>query len=145
MPILLFFLLSQSHGKSRRLRVSSRYGSAMLVKMGSATRGGALWEPSGLAITDVLASVPAVVQQIYVNLTGSYYLGFRFEPPGPISRILAYVWFGILAVTIVLQVYRLSLQEVPICGRICFLPRRPRHSSQHGCCLTRGTPGTCCP
>ena len=120
MPILLFFLLSQSHGKISSACVYLLGTAApMFVKIGSTT-GSALWEPLGIGNHDVLRSVPTVVQQIYVNLTGSYYLRFRFEPPGPISRVLAYVWFGILAVMIVLQVYRLACKRYLLWSHLLF-------------------------
>jgi len=118
-PILLFSLLSH-----RKLSSACMYllGAApiTIVGMGAATSGGARWEPSGIGNPDVLGSVPAVVQQIYVNLTGSYYLRFSFEPPGPISKILAYLWFAVLAATVVLQVYRLACKRYLLWTHLLF-------------------------
>jgi hypothetical protein len=119
MPILLFFLLSHRKVSSACVYLLGTAAS-MLVMMGFATRGGALWEPSGVLNHHVLGSLPAMVQQIYVNLTGSYYLRFRFDPPGPISRFLAYVWFGILAATIVMQVYRLACKRYLLWSHLLF-------------------------
>jgi hypothetical protein len=55
---------------------------------------------------NVLGSLPNVLQQLYVNFTGSYYLRFSFDP-SPVTAITAYAWCAILVAVLLLQIYRL--------------------------------------
>jgi hypothetical protein len=64
------------------------------------------WGPPEMRNKNLLGSLPGLLQQLYANLTGSYYLRFTFDP-GPVTAITAYVWCGILVAMMLLQIYRL--------------------------------------
>ena len=55
-----------------------------------------------------------VVQQIYINLTGSYYLTAAVDPPGAVTPILATVWYGVLVALVLVQIYRVATRTY--CG-----------------------------
>ena len=52
-----------------------------------------------------------VVQQIYVNLTGSYYLTAAVDPPGPVTSMLATLWYGVLIGLVLLQIHRVATRR----------------------------------
>jgi hypothetical protein len=65
------------------------------------------WKGPPFGNPDLMASLPAVARQIHANLTGSYYLGWMIDPPGPATEILAWIWCGLLIAVVVHQVCRL--------------------------------------
>ena len=69
---------------------------------------------------DVLGSLPSLGRQIYVNLTGTYYLA-RNVDPGPITAILAVLWCGILPAAVLLQLYRLLTARYCLWSHLLFL------------------------
>jgi hypothetical protein len=95
----------------------------LFLRIASVTSGDA-WAGPALGGVDLMAafgSVPAIGRQIYVNLTGSYYLGWAIDPPGPVTRLLAVVWCSILAATALLQLYRLAARRYHRWSHLLFL------------------------
>ena len=70
------------------------------------TSGVEHWKPPSIGNQDLLTSLPRVARQLYVNLTGSYYLASSIDP-GQDTAIVAYLWLTILAAVLLLQIYRL--------------------------------------
>jgi hypothetical protein len=50
------------------------------------------WGGPALGNPNLFGSLSRVAQQVYVYLTGSYYLQWAIDPPGPATKILAVVW-----------------------------------------------------
>jgi hypothetical protein len=95
----------------------------LFLKIASVTSGDAWGGPAlgGVDLAAVLQSLPAIGHQIYVNFTGSYYLGWAIDPPGPVTRILAVTWCGILAAAALLQLYRLAARRYLLSSHLLFL------------------------
>jgi hypothetical protein len=108
-PILIFFLIS-----SRRLSSWAVCGSGMvgmfvsiaLMKMALMPGAAESWTRPEAGNPELFGSLPAVMKQVYVNLTGSYYLRTAVDP-GPVTAIVAYLWLGVLAAALLLQIVRL--------------------------------------
>jgi hypothetical protein len=106
LPILFVVLVSR-----RRLSWGVSYlfvttAAIVLVKLAPATNA-ARWPGPALGNPDLFGSLPRVAQQVYVNLTGSYYLRWPVDPPGPITKTLAVVWSAVLPAAVLMQLYRL--------------------------------------
>ena len=65
------------------------------------------WGGPTIGNPSLIASLPDVAHQAYVALTGSYYLYWDIDPPGPATRALAVVWCSVLPAALLLQLYRL--------------------------------------
>jgi hypothetical protein len=105
LPFVVVRLVSR-----RRLSWAAGYFSViaaapLLVRL--ATTSVARWDGPTLGNGDLLGSLPAVAQQIYTSLTGSYYLWWALEPPGPVTHALAIVWCAMLPAALLVQLYRL--------------------------------------
>jgi hypothetical protein len=75
----------------------------------------ALWNPR------IAATMAAVVQQIYINMTGSYYLRWAIDPPGIATIVEAITWCALLIVVVVTQVYRLATRRFLWWSHVLFL------------------------
>lgn len=108
-PIVLFVLLSH---RSVSAGISYLAGIAIVVAVISSIRTLPMavavesWTRPDVGNSDLVGSVPAVLKQIQVNFTGSYYLRSGIDP-GPVTAIAAYLWFAILAAVLLFQIYRL--------------------------------------
>jgi hypothetical protein len=108
-PIVLYHLVS-----SRRLRCWAAYGCGTIlpiaamaaVKQYWLAEANEVWFTPGVGNPNLLASVPATIRQIYVNLTGSWHLAATIVP-GRVTAAMAGLWFGLLIVLLVMQGYRL--------------------------------------
>jgi len=65
--------------------------------------------------------LPLVADQIYVNLTGAYYLRWALEPPGAFTKALAIVWCALLAATVVAQARRVMTRRFSLWSHAFFL------------------------
>ena len=106
LPILLVMLASR-----RRVWWGVGYlGVAalaiLLVKLTTGTETEA-WGGPVLGNPDLFGSVSRVARQVYVYLTGAYYLSWAIDPPGPVTNVLAIVWCGVLPAAAAIQLYRL--------------------------------------
>jgi hypothetical protein len=68
----------------------------------------------------LLASLPRLLNQLYVNLTGSYYFGTPVHT-GPVSEAVAYMWLVVLGATAALQVYRVVSRKPLLWSHLLFL------------------------
>lgn len=66
-----------------------------------------------------LLSLPAVVMQTYLDLTGSYYFGTVVHA-GHVTTTIAGMWLAILAAAALLQLYRLLLRKCLVWSHLLF-------------------------
>jgi hypothetical protein len=79
------------------------------------------WGGPPLGNSDLIGSLRGVAQQIYLNLTGAYYLWWALDPPGPATHILAFVWCGMLPAAVLLQLYRLLTRQYCLWSHLLFV------------------------
>ena len=118
-PIVLFFLYT-----GRRLTPALLYAAGVvsmfiLIKMLPAS-GVTAWTPPAPGNPELLASLPDVLQQTYVNLTGSYFLRSAVEP-GPVAASVAFLWVVVLAAALPLQVYRVLSRRYLLWSHLLFV------------------------
>jgi 4-amino-4-deoxy-L-arabinose transferase-like glycosyltransferase len=70
---------------------------------------------------DPLASVPDLAHEVYVSLTGAYYLWRDINPPGTATKILAVVWCGALIVAAIIQLGRVVTRRFYLPSHLLFL------------------------
>ncbi|PYR88698.1 MAG: hypothetical protein DMF84_27450 [Acidobacteria bacterium] len=122
LPIVLFFLFS-----SRRLSFWFFYLSGIvgvilaitLIKASWLAGAVESWTAPGAGNPHLLGSFPRLLNQTYVNLTGSYSVGFAVHP-GPVTAIVAYLWLAMLAVVVLLQIYRLVTRKYLLWSHLLF-------------------------
>ena len=119
-PIIAVLLL-----KPRRLSWAIAYlamaaAPILLVKFGTGTTSEA-WGGPTIGNPDLVGSIPRVANQIYVALTGSYYLYWSIDPPGPFTRVAAVVWCITLAAAALLQLYRLLTKKYCALSHVLFI------------------------
>jgi hypothetical protein len=68
----------------------------------------------------LLASLPRLLNQLYVNLTGSYYFGTPVQT-GPVTTAMAYLWLALFAAAALLQVYRIAVRKHLLWSHLLFL------------------------
>jgi hypothetical protein len=122
LPIVLFFLLS-SRKPSFSLSFVSGILSVTLVVMAIKTfwLTGAVvtWIGPSAGNPHLLASLPRLLNQTYVNLTGAYYFGTP-ALTGPVTTTVAYLWLGVLGAAMVLQVYRVFSRRYLLWSHLLF-------------------------
>lgn len=119
LPILLFFLLSDRKVSFGLVYVLGIAATILVFHMLSAATFGGSWRPPAIGNRDVLGSLPQVVEQIYVSLTGSYYLRSRIDP-SPVTGMLTYFWFGIFAAAVLVQIYRVASKQYLLWSHLPF-------------------------
>ena len=106
LPIVVVALASR-----RRIRLAAGYAAAALVVVISVKLMAPVvingWRGPALGNADLRHSVVPVARQIYVYMTGAYYLAWETDSPGPVTTALATLWCALLAATAALQLYRL--------------------------------------
>jgi hypothetical protein len=78
------------------------------------------WTGPAAGNTNLLGSLPGVARQIYVYLTGSYYLWWAIDPPGPATRAIAIVWSIALAAAVLIQLYRVLTKQYCVASHVLF-------------------------
>ncbi len=104
LPFLILVLLSR---RSLLCIVSYLAVPIVMVLLVRTSSGGLV-----IGNPDVFGSFPPLWRQIWVSMTGTYYLARSFDP-GPITGIMAVLWCCVLPAAVVLQLYRL------VTGRYC--------------------------
>lgn len=116
LPILAIVLIS--HPRShRKLYATAAYLTTTLTTVAMVRT----WGGAPLGNRDLLGSVPRVARQIYVSLTGSYYLWWAIDPPGPATKTLAFVWCALFVAAVGAQVYRLLTHRWLALSHVLFL------------------------
>lgn len=122
-PIVLYFLWS---GRER-IRCIGSYGSGILctlllvIAMRTHWSAGAAetWLGPPIGNHHPLLSIPRVVNQTYLDLTGSYYFGAVVHA-GRFTTITAWVWLGILGAIALLQAYRVLSRKPLLWSHLLF-------------------------
>ena len=118
-PIVLFFLVSARRPAAALLYAAGIVTMFVVIRMLPAS-GVTTWTPPAPGNPALLASLPHVLRQIYVNLTGAYFLRVAVEP-GPVTTTAAYVWTLLLAAAVPLQIYRLAARRYLVWSHLLFL------------------------
>ena len=85
----------------------------------SATGAVETWTRPAAGNLQLIASLPALARQIYVDLTGASYLHAAI-PPGPVTAAVAATWMVVLAVAALLQIYRVVSGRYLIWSHLLF-------------------------
>jgi hypothetical protein len=120
LPIVVVVLVSR-----RRVAFVVSYLSVaavfiLLIKLGTATTGEA-WGGPAIGNPDLVGSLSLVAHQIYVALTGAYYLYWPVDPPGPATVAVAIVWSAFLPAAVLLQLYRLIARQYSPLSHLLFV------------------------
>ena len=92
----------------------------LLIRLGTASTD-QTWGGPALGNPDLLGSLSRVAHQIYVAQTGSYYLYWAIDPPGPVTTTLAVIWCVVLAAVARLQLYRLCTTRFCATSHLLFV------------------------
>jgi hypothetical protein len=109
LPIVLYYLVV---GRSARAWANYAGGAAVpLLVMAGVMRywmaeSNEVWFRPEIGNPHLLGSVPALLTQIYVSLTGSFYFAIAIAP-GRATAAMGAFWSGLLGVLLAAQVYRL--------------------------------------
>ena len=123
LPIVLFFLWS-----SRKAAFWASYIAGALAVALAMLALNAFWlaagPPTWIGPTagnpHLLASLPRLATQMYVDLTGSYYFGSAV-PAGRVTAIVAWIWIGMLALAVVAQIVRVLTRRYLLWSHLLFL------------------------
>jgi len=106
LPIVAVVLLSRWRFSFAIVYLAVAGAAIVLVKFGTATTAEA-WGGPTMGNPDLAGSLPLVARQIYVAMTGAYYLYWPIDPPGPATSVIAIIWCIFLPIAALIQLYRL--------------------------------------
>jgi hypothetical protein len=123
MPIVVFFLIA-----SRRASFWLSYVSGALLLASGITAVKLFWLTSAVETwtgpqagnRHLLASLPPLLKQVEVALTGAYYFGTALRT-GPFTTTVACIWLGFAALATLLQIYRLVARKYLVWSHLLFL------------------------
>jgi hypothetical protein len=110
LPILLFVLWAHRTASFALLYATGASAVILGIRTLAAGRVSEYWTRPAIGNSDLAGSIPAVFHQLYVNLTGHYYLAIAIDP-GPITAFVAAVWCALLLALTLLQIYRLVSRQ----------------------------------
>jgi hypothetical protein len=109
-PIVVYFLWLNRRRIDRITSYVLGVASLVLIVLAMRTRWSAgsaeTWFGPPIGDRHPLQSVPLLFNQVYLNLTGSYYFGTVVHP-GPFTTLVAWMWLVMLGAAVLLQVYRI--------------------------------------
>jgi hypothetical protein len=123
LPIVLYFLVTSGRRSawlaylSGALAVASAIGAIKVLWLAGAVQ---TWIGPTAGNPHLLASLPRLLNQLYVNLTGSYYFGTPVRT-GPVTEAVAYLWLALFGVAVILQIYRIVTRKLLIWSHLLFL------------------------
>jgi hypothetical protein len=120
LPIVAVVLLSRRRPSWELAYASVAAATALLVKFGTPTPD-LPWNGPVIGNPALVASLPDVARQIYVALTGSHYLYWKIDPPGPSTIALAVIWCAVLAVLVLAQLHRLIARQYCLASHVLFV------------------------
>jgi hypothetical protein len=122
LPIVLFYLLS---GRRASFWLSYVAGilsvTAAIMAIRAFWLAGVVesWKGPTAGNPHLLASLPRLLDQTYVSLTGSYYFGTAVQT-GRATALLASLWLGVLGIAVLLQIYRLLARKYLLWSHLLF-------------------------
>ena len=105
LPIVGVVLVSRRRLSWALSYVSVAAAATLLVKFGTATPDLA-WNGPTIGNPNLIGSLSLVAHQTYVAMTGSHYLYWALDSPGPATSALAAVWCAVLPAAVLMQLYR---------------------------------------
>ena len=142
LPILLVVLASRRRAWWGVSYVGVAALAILLVKLTTGTETEA-WGGPVLGNHDLFGSLSRVARQVYVFLTGAYYLSWAIDPPGPVTNGLAIVWCGVLPAAALVQLYRLYTRRYWLPSHLLFASVCSTLLAEWAL-LWRGTRAICC-
>ena len=123
LPIVLYFLWSNRG----RISTMASFVSGILcvillvlaVRTQSSPGGAETWFGPPIGNHHPLVSLPGILNQTYLDLTGSYYFGTVVHP-GRFTTMIACMWLGILGAAALLQVYRVLARKPLVWSHLLF-------------------------
>jgi hypothetical protein len=123
LPVVAILLLS-----SRRPAAAFSYIGGMtialfaiavlkLILIGNAVPS---WGRPAAGNPNLVGSLPPLLKQLYLNMSGSYYLATPV-PAGPFTTIVAIIWLTILTFCVALQIYRLCARKYHFWTHVLFV------------------------
>lgn len=119
LPMVVFYLVSARRLRPALLTASGLISMFVLIKMLPAS-GVIAWVPPNPGNPALLVSLPDVLRQTYVNLTGAYFLPSPVEP-GPVTAFVAYLWVAMLAAALPLQIFRVLSRRYLLWSHLLFI------------------------
>jgi len=120
LPIVFVMLVSR-----RRLLWAAGYGAvacaAILLVRFATPAIVDTWGGPPIGNPNLLGSISRVGRQLYVYLTGSYYLQWAIDPPGPATIAFAVVWCVVLPALVLMQIYRLATRRYCFPSHVLFV------------------------
>jgi hypothetical protein len=120
LPIVLLVLVARRRRLWAVCYLGTTAGAIAIVLLAPAPATDA-WSGPTVGNPHLLASLPAVAHQLYVYLTGSYYLSGTIDPPGPVTTAVAMMWCGVAGLAVLLQVYRLVAKRYCLPSHLLFV------------------------
>lgn len=124
LPVVLPFVLAAFAARVRWRwgagYVAATLGVLVAVKFATADTA-VVWEAPPFWNPALLKSLPGGARQIYINLTGAYFLGAARDVPGPVTELLARVWYVALPSLALIQIYRLATKRYYLLSHLLFL------------------------
>ena len=119
LPVVLLLLARRGTLQSAALYAGTTIGLIGLVAVVSAGSIYDYWTRPTIGNQDLRNSVPAVLDQLYVNLTGSYNLAVSVDA-GSFTKAAAVFWMGLLAALVLAQIYRLVSRRYFVWSHLLF-------------------------
>ena len=120
MPMVFVVLASRRRLSWGAVYVSVAAAAILLVKF-AAPAIVDTWGGPPIGNPDLLGSLPRVGRQIYVYLTGSYYLQWAIDPPGPATIAFAVAWCVVIPALVAMQIYRLAARQYCLASHVLFV------------------------
>ncbi len=120
LPIVVGVLVARRRAAPAIAYASAAAAPVLFVKL-ALTNTANGWSGPALGNPVPWGALYRVAQQIYVNLSGAYYLAWAIDPPGRATSIEAAVWCGLLLVAVLLQLYRVVTRRFHRWSHLFFL------------------------
>jgi hypothetical protein len=111
LPFLVYALVSRRRLTPTILCVSVAAAVVFAIKL-LPVASSDMWAGPPLGNPAIWGARVRVAQQLFVTLSGSYYLTAAIDPPGPVTRALATGWCVAFLLLAAAQIYRVATQRV---------------------------------
>jgi hypothetical protein len=122
-PIVLYVLWS--NGRRTSLLLSYLAGTVgvvalvLVMRVLSSAPAVETWFGPPMGNRHPLRSIPLLLNQVYLNLTGSYYFG-NVAPAGRVTTVMAWTWLVILGAAALLQIHRVLTRRFLLWSHLLF-------------------------
>jgi hypothetical protein len=121
LPFVLYSLVSAPRRRWIAYGAGAFGGAIVVAAIRTWWIAGAVpaWTGPSVGNSHLLASLRPVIDQVYVSLTGSYFLG-NVVAPGRVTAAVAWFWTGVLGLAIVAQAYRFATRRYLAWSHVLF-------------------------